>query len=137
MAGNFVVDIISIDEIPVAIDDKSEINEGRKKFTSRNFDCNSKADIKRKISSVGVVRGSTYVSKLVVEKEVLCSLPNLIALPSDEFCLERFQNRRSWACAVDENQAEASRWMFQAEAGQHVGTKIHYEEKKINVSLIE
>lgn len=60
----------------------------------------------------------------MVEQEIFSSLSDFSVLPTDELSPESFQNGRSWTSAVDEHQAETSWWMFQAEAGQNVGTKI-------------
>jgi len=73
----------------------------------------------------GTTRSSsaTYVSKFVIEKEVLGALADFRFLPADELCLECLQHGGSRAGAVDEYQAQAACGMLQAKAGQYVGTK--------------
>lgn len=82
--------------------------------------CNSRANIE----VVRVDWRVTYVAKFVVEQEILGALTDLIRLPTDELRLERLQDSCGWASAVDEHEAEASWWMLQAKAGQHVGTRL-------------
>lgn len=63
----------------------------------------------------------------MVEQEVFSSLTDFVTFPCDELGLERFEHSSSRACAVDENQAKTSRGMFQAEASQHVGATMWWE----------
>lgn len=48
------------------------------------------------------------MSELVVEQEILSSLSDFFALPTDELGLECLQHGGGGARAVDENQAETS-----------------------------